>query len=132
MQNNNEELKFNLIKEEGKELDNLIIEERGYVNKFTWAELREVMKQNVKSKNQLEAQIEIDQAAIKNIEEKHAFVKDFTPIQRHAISLYDSYLKNVKQCQEKLEEFLTAEIADNDRKAQIIAQIPELEIYANN
>ena len=101
-----EELKFNLVQEEGKPVEDLIIEERGYVNKFTWQEFKTALRQNKKNKVQLEAQINLDQEAMKNIEEHHPYVLELTPEKRHAIALYDSYYKSLNNCQLKLAEFL--------------------------
>jgi hypothetical protein len=128
MENNNEDLKFNLIKEEGKEINDLIIEERGYVNKFTWQEFQEALKVNLKQKKQIEAQLQLDKTAIENIKTHHSYVEDLTPEQIHAIALYHSYDQSIKQCELKLEEFEKAEKADNERKELILAQIPELNI----
>ena len=122
----NEELKFNLIKEEGKELNDLIIEERGYVNKFTWQEFLEAERVNLKQKKQIEAQLEIDKVATTNILENHSYIKELTPEQIHAISLYRSYQDNIKLCELKLEEFNKAEQQDLERKNEILKQIPEL------
>jgi D-serine dehydratase len=122
-----EDLKFNLVLEEGKDLNQLTIEERGYVNKFTWQQFKEALRDNKKNKIQIEAQIKIDQEAIENIEKHHPYVLELAPEKCHAIALYDSYTKSVKACQDKLREFLSAEIDDEDRKAMILAQIPELE-----
>jgi len=122
----NEDLKFNLIKEEGKEINDLVIEERGYVNKFTWQEFQEALKVNLKQKKQIEAQMQIDKVALDNIKTHHTYIEDLTPEQIHAISLYKSYKDSYKQCEQKLEEFEKAEKTDNERKDLILEQIPEL------
>ena len=122
----NEDLKFNLIKEEGKEINNLIIEERGYVNKFTWQEFQEALKTNLKQKKQIEAQMQIDKIAIDNIKTHHPYIEDLTAEQIHAIALFKSYEDSYKQCEQKLDEFEKAEKADNERRDLILEQIPEL------
>lgn len=124
----NEELKFNLIKEDNKEISDLIIEERGYVNKFTWQEFLEALKVNLKQKKQIEAQIQLDKVAIENIKNHHSYIEELTPEQIHAISLYYSYNQSLKDCEAKLEEFEKAEKLDNERKELILSQIPELNI----
>ncbi len=105
-----------------------VIEKRGHVIKFTLAELTQNHIQLEKLDMELTAQAEHERAKMKNIEEHHPFVLDFTDEELFTAHMYANAKALLTQCVDKKKEI--ADKLESDRKeiADIKEQIPGIEV----
>lgn len=117
---------FEIIKKRGKDIKDCTIVEKNVTNEFTFTELLQAMASNAKELKTLEAQLELDQAAIMNVKKHYPVVLKLTPEQLVACSLYGELTAKVGTIKTKIKLFKEAERRDNARKTEILKTIPEL------
>lgn len=81
-----------------------VIAKRGADITFTMQELDDHKKRVEGIVKELKAKMEMDAAAVKNIEEHHPWVKDFDKKKLHTIGMYVKSLEVVNQIEPKLKE----------------------------
>lgn len=102
---------YKLIKSEGDVID-YILEKSNLTSEFTIREIKQNLKAMGKLKTEFEAKLQIEKAAIENIEHYHPYVKDMTPEQLNAVSMYHTSKEYVAQVVPKLAEIAAVVAAD--------------------
>lgn len=120
------EKKFELIKNETGDVTAYTIRETGAVNEFTYTDFLNLVADNDKSEREVKAQLEVDIAQAQNIAQNHPIVVELEPVQQFAAGFYADLQKNIEAAKNKLEEFAVAKADNEKRRADILAQIPEL------
>ena len=111
-------LKYKLIKEEGDVID-YVIEKRGLTSEFTIRDINSNLARMEKVTKELQAQLELEQAKMTNIEHFHPFVKDLSPEDLHTAWMYREAQEYVTQIVPKLEEIKNAVAADEKTVAEV-------------
>jgi hypothetical protein len=103
-----------------------IIQMHGTVIEFTLQGIADTQNERSKKVKELEAKKELEEKKIKNIEEHHAFVKDFTDEDLHAMWMYYECKALVSECGKEAEKIKGYIKADNEAIEDIKKQIKEL------
>ncbi len=105
------------------------IKKSGVTIEFTYRQFNLEQQQLKKDKEELQSNANICSAIIQNIENHHAYVKDFDDKQLAAISQYWTHKNRLKELEPALKETVEA-IEKNEQELALIREqfsIPELE-----
>jgi hypothetical protein len=103
-----------------------VVEKHGDVVSFSFRSIAENTALLNKRKRELEATIELNGAKMKNVEDHHPFVKEFTGEQKAAAYLYAMAEGLVLEATSQLKAVDDALKVDADETAEILKQLPEL------
>lgn len=129
MQNENlENFTYEIIEENENPYEK-IIKKSGVTIEFTYRQFNLEQQQLKKDKKELQSNANICSAVIQNIENHHAYVKDFDEKQLIAISQYWTHKNRLKELEPALKETVEAIEKNEQELARIREQfsIPELE-----
>lgn len=117
------EFKFKEVKDAPEDVLDQVIEKTGHVVEFTLRDIKEDIRINKQRKEEVEARRRIAAAAVKNIEENHAWVKDEDPQRLVTARLYVEETDTVENCDKVLEQFDEFFKDSDDQLEQIEKQI---------
>lgn len=98
-----------------------MIEKSGITAKFTIAQVEDAIRYNATNKKELEAQINVDSAAMTNIEGFHPFVKELGEQDLSTAALYHEYKQKVAACKAKLAQIDAQIDSDNGEISKIMS-----------
>lgn len=104
------------------------IEKHGDVIEFTFHEIENDKERFTKLKQELEAYVKHEKAAIENVEHFHPFVKEVSEEQLSTYAVYFKYTSSLKAHAKKLEEVEKAIIDLDAEIEEMLKQIPELNV----
>jgi hypothetical protein len=100
----------------------------GHEDVFTMSQVDQNKAHYTKTRKELVAQKEIEAAKMFNVEEFHPFVKEMSAQDLIAAWMYQQSKGMVELCGKKIEEIDTQLKEDEEEIAEILKQIPELNV----
>ena len=97
------------VKKRDKDFKQAVIEKSGLTQEMSIADAEYTLEQNKKTLNEIEGQLKIQAATMKNVEDNFtACVRKLSPLELHQISVFATAREKAAMAMEKSNEFRTA------------------------
>jgi hypothetical protein len=110
------------IKDFDKEGGNPTVEKTGHVQTFRLSDVEADLAKIAKVRTEVTAQLQLEEAKMKNVEHFHEIVTQLSPESIAAIKIYADCLRMKEACEKKLVEIDEAERQYNEEIAEFTAQ----------